>query len=235
VGANQKPYVVHKSLLCQTSSFFRAAFEGDFREASENVVKLPEEREPVFKKFLHWLYFDYTAARVSEQMDQSEASERSRAAMAELIDLYLLADRLGIPSLTEDVVKEFHECVTNPRFVYPLQICKIIYNLPITAEPLRRMVVALFVWRVDVTQFAADENIQAMLRECSDFAADTLAGMGRRYGKARDNDPLFKGYECFLRDGKNNAADKPSVSSPHDRFFFTQPQQRSQSQAMQIQ
>jgi hypothetical protein len=215
------------------SSFFRAALEGDFREASENVVKLPEEQEPVFKKFLHWLYFDYTAPRVSEQMDQSEASKRSRAAMAELIELYLLADRLGIPSLTEDVVKEFHECVTNPRFVYPLQICKIIYNLPITAEPLRRMVVALFVWRVDVTQFAVDENIQATLRECSDFAADILAGMGRRYGKVRDNDPLFKGYECFLRDEKNNAADRPSVSGPHDQFLFTK--HRLQSQAMQIQ
>lgn len=46
---------MHKELLCDRSEFFRAACNGNFKEA-EGVVKLPEQDPATFKHFIYWLY-----------------------------------------------------------------------------------------------------------------------------------------------------------------------------------
>ena len=56
VGKDKRPFHVHRSLLRETSSFFKAALEGDFRESSEQKMDLPEEDEGSFDVFVQWLY-----------------------------------------------------------------------------------------------------------------------------------------------------------------------------------
>lgn len=46
---------MHRELLCDRSEFFRAACNGNFKEA-EGVVKLPEQDPATFKHFIYWLY-----------------------------------------------------------------------------------------------------------------------------------------------------------------------------------
>lgn len=55
VGPEQASFAVHKELLCDRSEFFRAACNGNFKEA-EGVVKLPEQDAATFKHFIYWLY-----------------------------------------------------------------------------------------------------------------------------------------------------------------------------------
>ena len=56
VGAEAKPFKIHKSLLCNASSFFTTAFKSKFKESSELEMSLPDDEEEIFVMFTQWLY-----------------------------------------------------------------------------------------------------------------------------------------------------------------------------------
>ncbi|KAL8876562.1 MAG: hypothetical protein Q9198_005270 [Flavoplaca austrocitrina] len=56
IGPNHKAYYVHHGLLCDRSSYFRAALQGQFQEAQANRIEFPEEDETTFEIFIRWLY-----------------------------------------------------------------------------------------------------------------------------------------------------------------------------------
>jgi hypothetical protein len=57
VGSDKTPFIVHKDLLTSSSPYFKAAFEGKFREATDNSVPLVDVTPTQFRRFLDWLYF----------------------------------------------------------------------------------------------------------------------------------------------------------------------------------
>lgn len=57
VGPEETPFNVHKDLLTSCSPYFKAAFEGRFREASDKTIALPDVTKTHFASFLDWLYF----------------------------------------------------------------------------------------------------------------------------------------------------------------------------------
>jgi hypothetical protein len=52
---NAKKFHVHKDVICHYSEYFRAAFNGRWIEAEEDV-KLEDIDVEVFELFVHWLY-----------------------------------------------------------------------------------------------------------------------------------------------------------------------------------
>ncbi|ERF77048.1 hypothetical protein EPUS_07954 [Endocarpon pusillum Z07020] len=56
VGQQATPFVAHKEFLCEVSDYFKAALTGQFAEAKEDKVNLPEQKAHVFDDFLTWLY-----------------------------------------------------------------------------------------------------------------------------------------------------------------------------------
>lgn len=56
VGPNRKEYYVHHDLVCDRSSYFRAALQGQFQEAQTNRIEFPEEAEATLELFIRWLY-----------------------------------------------------------------------------------------------------------------------------------------------------------------------------------
>ena len=56
VGPRQVLFNVHKGLLCNASSFFKAALDGGIKEVSERQIALPEDDPRTFKRFQLWLY-----------------------------------------------------------------------------------------------------------------------------------------------------------------------------------
>lgn len=55
VGPEAYPFHTFKELLCHDSSFFKAAFEGQFLEATKQTVSLPEDDVDTFKIYQTWL------------------------------------------------------------------------------------------------------------------------------------------------------------------------------------
>ena len=52
----QQRFHLHKDLLCNVSEFFSAALTGNFKEAEDGKITLPEQNPETFKYFVHWLY-----------------------------------------------------------------------------------------------------------------------------------------------------------------------------------
>lgn len=57
VGVDKEVFTVHKDLLTRCSPYFKVAFEGKFREATEKAIPIPHVTTTQFRLFLDWLYF----------------------------------------------------------------------------------------------------------------------------------------------------------------------------------
>lgn len=94
VGPEEVSFGIHKGLLSYVSSYFKAALNGNFKEATDGVIKLPDEDPAVFKRFNGWLYthvFDYK-------------KEKADNDLTFLMELYVFAEKRGIPSLQNAVI-----------------------------------------------------------------------------------------------------------------------------------
>lgn len=98
VGADNQEYAVHKNLICASSEFFNRMFNGNFTEAKEGALELPEESPVVFNLFYDWLYTGRVAKGLSAYY---EKKEESCFVDDFWIKAYLMADRLLIDKLRE--------------------------------------------------------------------------------------------------------------------------------------
>lgn len=56
VGPEEQKFTIHKGLLCAVSTYFKAALEGGFKEAEEQMINMPEDDVEVFEHFQLWVY-----------------------------------------------------------------------------------------------------------------------------------------------------------------------------------
>lgn len=56
VGQQKKHFTLHKSLLCQASSYSDAALNGGFKETEEQKIEMFEEDDETFRHFQFWIY-----------------------------------------------------------------------------------------------------------------------------------------------------------------------------------
>ena len=106
VGAERKKFHLHRDLLCDRSDYFKACFEGNFMEAQQNELFLPEDDSKSFDLFVGWLYGG-TLKKIS-----------SNAELPAYFALVVLASKLCLEHLrneTMDHILRFHR--TNPVFV----------------------------------------------------------------------------------------------------------------------
>lgn len=98
VGPERTEFRVHRGLLCQSSPYFRAALEGDFKEAETQIIEWPEEKPETVRIFQLWLY--------SGSMD---VRGDSTSAWEKLVNTYIFADAYDLPVLKESVIDVFIE------------------------------------------------------------------------------------------------------------------------------
>ncbi len=56
VGEDKASYCVHENVFYSASPLFKAAFNGNFKEATESDITLPEAGHETFERFLHYVY-----------------------------------------------------------------------------------------------------------------------------------------------------------------------------------
>lgn len=119
---------MHKQLLCDTSGFFEAALNGNFKESKSQTIEMAEDDADVFHRFQYWAY---TGVIEQEPRNQSDISWHT------LIDLYVFAEVRCIPALQNaaiDAVIRKHE--SSPRA--PIEEYRYIYENTAEKSPLRR-------------------------------------------------------------------------------------------------
>ena len=56
IGEEEERLMAHKLILCLGSEFFKAAFNGSFKEGLTSTLALPEEEPRIVKFIILWMY-----------------------------------------------------------------------------------------------------------------------------------------------------------------------------------
>ncbi len=58
VGEDEAKFILHQAVVCETSDFFRAMFDGrgEWKESVQKTVRLPEVDESIFNIYLGFFY-----------------------------------------------------------------------------------------------------------------------------------------------------------------------------------
>ncbi|KAE9374841.1 hypothetical protein N431DRAFT_335667, partial [Stipitochalara longipes BDJ] len=107
VGPNSKEekFVVHKEHICHSSPVLKAAFNSSFVEGQTHNYRLDDILPGTFRLFVQWLYegkfkMVYYDPPITEAV-QKKTDDRFRG----LCQLWILAERLIIPRLQNQVMK----------------------------------------------------------------------------------------------------------------------------------
>ena len=84
--------MIHRDVLTKHSTFFRAALEGQFREAHEKVVRMPEGDAEAFAVYCQWAYNN---TLVLLEPDEAAKDEKALKRTKLTIKTYIIADQVG--------------------------------------------------------------------------------------------------------------------------------------------
>ena len=104
VGADEKTYYLHKGLLMEHSSYFRAALDpSKFKEGETGIILLPDVESKVFNLFAEWLY--RSAMRSEESLTFNCHMQFLDAdPWMSLTKFYIFADRFLVSKLQHFVL-----------------------------------------------------------------------------------------------------------------------------------
>ena len=181
VGHDKTEFKVHKDVLCRKSEFFRAAFEGHFKESKENRLELDDTTTEAFKRFLLWCYSD----RIFEP-DQPLTALK----LGIFVELYRLADFVGCPDLQDltlsSLAKSFLAFVDIEEAYLPAMV----YESTEAGSPLGRLVVDIWVGRCNLSSLADIPQEDKLEAYPQPFLLDFISAFHRRHilkeGKCSD-------------------------------------------------
>ncbi|KAK3174362.1 hypothetical protein OEA41_001606 [Lepraria neglecta] len=131
VRAAKISFTVHKGLLRNAVSYFKAALDGEFLETEKNILDLPADSALVFKRFLLWLYTD-------SLYEKSE--DISAIAWELLVDIYIFGDARGIHALHNTTIYAILDNHVAENVVPTHTFHRIYENLP-DSSPIRKLFV----------------------------------------------------------------------------------------------
>lgn len=109
VGEDKKVFAVHETLLTHFSEFFRAALNGNFKEAMDKRITLEDEDPATFECFVHWLYYQKLPDTVLDGNGAPLIDWMSATGLNEsdfLVHVYFLADKYSVRELCNKATTE---------------------------------------------------------------------------------------------------------------------------------
>ena len=174
VGAERKKFHLHSDLLCNRSDYFRTCFVGDFKEAQQKELSLPEDDAESFELFVTWLYG--THLKKISSNDELPA----------YFNLAILANKLCLEYLqnqAKDHILRFHR--TNPRSV-GYQYLRYVYQNTSSTDEARAVPVTLAAWIVVASQTAElTGEYRDLIREGGDLAVDFMDQLLSCFAKSK--------------------------------------------------
>ena len=189
VGENSRPFSVHRDQLCEASSFFKAAFEGAFREGSEMKMSLPEEEEHTFDLFIQWLY--NRSYEISPEKDDDKGQR-----FMEPVKLYVLADKYDVTILKSHVITKIFELV-NQQSTIDLSMVAYAYEHTPQDSHLRKLLADWLACKVDLPWFSS-KVAQEWLKEHPEVASAVISSFARTISRKTQKN-LFVGVDMLKK------------------------------------
>ncbi|THX02320.1 hypothetical protein D6D13_08371 [Aureobasidium pullulans] len=177
VGPSKQEFTVHKELLCFYSDFFRAAFNGSFKEATEGRIELPDAQLDVFEIFQVWLY---SRSLLNTEDLQDQPDYQKYPSFSTLARLWVFGDKYQIPLLQNcaaDAILQY----TKDKNRFCTNVLKTAYDHTMEGSPLRRLAIDILVFRM-----VHEEAANSILREglLYTWSKESLVDFARGISKA---------------------------------------------------
>jgi len=127
VGPKNTQWTLHEKLLCYHSPFFRKIFYA--KGSKVTTYGLPDEEDVTFKALVGWLYSSHLPIPNNEDD------------LGLHFDLYLLAEKLQIPALIQDILLQVREYYRDTDSYPSLRRVQYIYANTEDGSPMRHMLV----------------------------------------------------------------------------------------------
>jgi hypothetical protein len=154
VGKEKKAYTLHKDLLCFYSDYFRAAFNGSFKEASARKLELPDVKPSLFDEFQVWLY-------TQDLQGPTDNSEQ----ICFLANMWILGDQHQIPLLQNQAMDKIFASVAKHHIFAPSAVPDI-YTMTVAGSPLRKAVIEIVGWTAELEKWDASSGTAGWTIEC---------------------------------------------------------------------
>ncbi|KAL8708673.1 MAG: hypothetical protein Q9220_006498 [cf. Caloplaca sp. 1 TL-2023] len=194
VGKTQTPFQIHKGLLCSKSTYFQAAFNGSFKEATDGSIHLIDEDPDMFQYYVLWVY---------NQNFQKDIEDD------DCFYLYLMADKFGSEALQnlimdticdrchnsnydcgesgqDKVAKQYKEYPVRPKTI------NFVYDNTLPGSVLRSVLVDRFAWNEVIHLYPE------LVDTPPEFLFDTLKACARRLPMRLDDEvaPFEQEAKC---------------------------------------
>ncbi|OCL09392.1 POZ domain-containing protein [Glonium stellatum] len=173
-------FKAHRLVLCAQSKWFFKACNGDWKEATERVIDLPDDKLPVVEAMLDFFYrFDYQA---------------TSSPMIFNAKVYSIADKYDIPTLKSHALGKFRKSVETCWGMddFPLAIREVYSSTLDNDRGLRDLVVKAACEHADA--LSKEPEFRTALEEASSFAADVVLSMAK--GRPKQTTPRTNTYDC---------------------------------------
>ncbi len=186
VGPDKTVFHVHQNLLFDASPVFKAGFSGNFMEAAERSMTLPDDDKDTLGRMIHWLY--------TKKLDLTVPIDRETSAKCymQLAKLNTLADKYDIYLLKNDIVDELFDLTKAPKNVKAPQISviKYIYDNTTLGSSFRKLMVAWCAYLIDFKWYDTEEAKHHLTRVSQDFAVDLAIELGARHNHPDRKSPF---------------------------------------------
>ena len=172
-GAEKKPFAVHRTLLVEKCSYFKAALSENFMEGQSKVIRWPEVSSDIVAYFLTWLYSG--DIRNEDKLGQPLA----KVSFGTLTKLYIFAIRYSITALSDASCKQITKTLQHwDRFDgldsdFPQYLHSIVHLWENLSEhnPLRRTI------RNSLVYYNKHNHSSDAFKHFSQLPADVLASL----------------------------------------------------------
>ncbi|KAK5740481.1 hypothetical protein LTR17_004518 [Elasticomyces elasticus] len=145
IKCDDRQWRVHRLIVCAQSPFFVKACAGLFKEASEGVITLKEDKPSVVDAMINYFYtFDYNSERNNGNSERNNGGTNEMSALAFDLHVLLLADKYDIPDLARLTTTKFKERAQNEwKSTAFANAAGLVFTAGFPVDPLRDIVVQI--------------------------------------------------------------------------------------------
>ena len=180
VGPDKARFFVRHHKLCAGSGFFRAALTSGFKEATEQVIDLPEDDLATVDAFIYWIYSGSLPSFGEETLTEIE-NATFFTSIQRLPKIYVFAEKYDISILKRCATIKLMKLVKLCRPPHEVYVTKI-YAMTGEISGLRRLMCDWYVWKFGTT-YLGGKTVRESCLKTPEFAADLIAACTRHWKK----------------------------------------------------
>jgi BTB/POZ domain len=220
VGPSKKRFRLYKTNLCARIPYFDKMFNGNFKEASENVAYLTEDDPASFDLLADWANHPMTSKspRSIRELTTTKLKDGKEVASWDPVGFYSLAEKYCLPELQDIIMDALiqHHKVQNelPSVGFVVRA----YKHTSTGSPLTKYCaegIFFVMERVALDARWPTEDVAHLFQELPTFASEYITVQRKRGGSNAMNSPDPRDASpCYFH---THGAGKPCAGNPKKR------------------